>query len=78
MAVYIDIIKVEERDDWVDYDYTTNRHKGKLSINIKTLAIKELIPYSGVNKEAMVAYVTHKLKKAIKEGDVPEKTYWAS
>ncbi len=79
MAVYIQIIKVSDNQDDVEYEFSTvDGRKGFLKITKKegdTILIKHL---PGDENGHLFARASYKIKKSWQSGEYPEKTCWAS
>jgi len=80
MAIYVEIRKVFENEDFVHYEYrgSVNSDCGKLQIN-KSTADVEVIKYEKNDPKGFYASrACMKLYEHWKRGEFPETTIWAS
>jgi len=79
MAIYISIRKVSESKEFAKYTFsTTDGREGVLSLSKDDGSVVLLTPMPGDVKKDYFARASHKIKKHWENGDLPEKTSWAS
>lgn len=79
MAVYLDIKKSAETAQIVEYTYaTTDQRKGRFTIDRQSGETKLIDCADGEAEESLYQRASFKIKKAWKEGNLPDFTCWAS
>ncbi len=79
MAIYIEIEKLKERENTVQYKFSLlNECSGILSINKDSGDVTLIEPLPNKHGENHFARAAYKVKKHWKEGNLPDKTCWAS
>ncbi len=79
MAIYIEIEKVKDVNDSVEYKFgLLNDNYGVLTINKTSGEVIMLEPMESDKKKNHFARAAHKVKQHWKEGKLPNKTCWAS
>jgi len=79
MAIYIEIEKLKERNDSVQYRFgLIDKSSGILSINKNSGEISLLEPLPNENGDNHFARAAYKIKTHWKDGNLPDRTCWAS
>lgn len=79
MAVYIQILKIADHQESVQYEYSTvDDRKGVFSISKDSGEITVIKPLEGDDEKHLFARAVYKIKKHWESGEYPEKTCWAS
>ena len=79
MAFYIQINKVYETEDWVDYEFWESQNDvGSLRLDRKAGKVTELREIKATNAEAVFTRASWKILQHFLAGEFPQKTSWES
>lgn len=79
MAFYIDLEKINETDEFVEYKYFTSQdNAGVILLRKSDGNIKEIIPAPLDKHGHIFERAARALMRCWKDNNYPDKTYWAS
>ena len=79
MAFYIQINKVSETEDWVDYEFWESENDvGSLRLDRKAGKVTELHQIESANAAAVFTRASWKILHHFLAGEFPERTCWES